>query len=299
MDAKRLGSLAGLSSFLLWGIFPVYFKLVANVPARGVLAHRIVWSFGFLLIYLLAVKGSFKHLLKGVNRRGLALLSVSAILIAVNWLVFIYAIASAQTIDASFGYFINPIFIIALGVIFLGERLHRWQLVSLFLAICAVIYQLIELGELPWISLVLALSFGLYGMIRKQVEVESVQGLFIETAILSPLAFGFLLWLIGTGESHFLHHGWVLDLYLVLAGLVTSIPLILFAVGVRRVSYSEIGFYQYLAPSLQFLTAILIFEEPLQAGKLWSFILVWIGLACLILGRPIEHLFRQILKASA
>ncbi len=294
MESKQLGVMAGLAAFCLWGVFPVYFKLIDEVPSSEVLAHRIVWSFVFLFIYLLASKRSLFRAVFQIPWRGYALLFLSAILISLNWLVFIYAIVSEKTLDASLGYFINPIFSIALGVLFLGERLNRWQLVSLMLAAVAVVYQLIDLGTLPWISLTLAASFGLYGMIRKHVKVDSIQGLFVETIILTPFAFGFLLWLHWGGELLFLQSSRRLDIYLVFAGFVTAVPLILFAVGVRRIPLSQMGFFQYLAPSLQFLIAVLVFAEPLAPAKLVSFILVWCSLAILLLAKPIERSFHHL-----
>lgn len=287
------GLLSGIAAFGLWGVFPVYFKWIAEVPAAEVLAHRIVWSVVFLVAGLKLLGRSIALKKLFVDRKLFAYLSLSAALIAFNWLIFIEAIANGQTIEASFGYFMNPILIIALGVIVFRERLNLSQKICLALAIIAVIYQIISLRIIPWISLSLAASFALYGMVRKKAKIDSIRGLLIETLIMSPIALIYLGIRYNEGSLYFANHGWQILLLLLCAGLVTSVPLILFAVAVRRLPYATMGFLQFIAPSLQFIIAVFYFQETLQVEKLNSFILVWLGLAVLLFGPKIEKFWTR------
>ncbi|MFW7380236.1 MAG: EamA family transporter RarD [Oligoflexus sp.] len=288
------GLLSGIGAFALWGVFPIYFKWISEVAALEVLAHRIIWSLGFLMlgVTLLGRKFSWRQVYED-KKLFLCLLS-SASLIALNWLVFIEAVTAGKTIEASFGYFMNPILIIAFSVIIFRERLSFLQKISLVFAGIGVLYQIASLGTIPWISLVLASSFGLYGVVRKIAQIDSVRGLLMETLLLAPLAILYLVYRKQNDILWFGQHSWQDDLLLISAGLVTSIPLVLFAVGVKRLPYATVGFLQYIAPSLQFLVAIYLFQEALPVEKFVSFIFVWVGLGFLVIGPRIQKYLPQL-----
>jgi chloramphenicol-sensitive protein RarD len=270
----------GILAYLIWGFFPVYFKTLTAVPAFQVVAHRIVWSVLFLSIIILW-RGKWRGLLEAFcNRRALALLTVSALLIATNWLVFIIAVGHAQIIQSSLGYFMTPFVSVLLGFFFLRERLRRLQVVSLLLAAVGVLLLTIQYGRVPWVALILALTFGSYGLIRKIVAVDSLTGLTVETLLLGPASLGFLLFVSWQGQGSFPTMGLQTSTLLVLAGVVTSVPLLLFASAARRLRLATIGFLQYITPSLHFLLAVLLYKEPFFRAHLASFLFIWSGLCC-------------------
>jgi len=275
----RRGVFLGLSAYLFWGFFPVYFKAVAHVAPLEVLAHRVFWSM-LLLLVLLFWTGQWPVARKvWSDRRTLLMLSCSTTLIAVNWFVFIYAVGKGEVLQSSLGYFINPLVSALLGTLFLGERLRPWQRGSLVLAVCGVLYLTLHVGAFPWISLLLAFSFGTYGLLRKKAHVESLVGLTVETILLGPLAFGYLLYLQVRGEAAFLA-GIPWDNFLLpLAGLVTATPLLWFNMATKRLRLTTIGFLQYITPTLHFLLAVLAYGESFTTTHLISFALIWAGLA--------------------
>ena len=276
---KRAGVAYGLAAFLSWGVLPLYFKAVAQVPSMEVLAHRVVWSLGFLLLLTLA-RGrwsAFVALFK--SRRTQLTLMVTTVLIAMNWGVFIWAVANGQLVEASLGYFITPLINVVLGVVFLHERLRRVQVVAVVLAAGGIVWMTTHLGHLPLISMTLAISFAFYGLLRKQVPATGVQGLTAETLMLSPLAIGWLVWSERQGGLVFLHESRSLDALLLAAGMITALPLIWFAEGARRLRLSTMGFLQYLAPSFQLLLAVVVFGEPFTRDHGVSFGLIWLALA--------------------
>lgn len=267
------------TAFVVWGIIPIFWKQMAYVPAIEIVMHRIVWSLLFAGGVVLAL-GKWPLLRQALTtRKTLQMLTVSALLIGMNWGLFIWAVNVGRIEETSLGYYINPLVNFALGVMLLGERLSRVQLVAVGLAAAGVLNQAIAVGVLPWISITLAVSFGLYGLIRKQVEVESLVGLTVEAIILTPIALGYLLYLNSHGTGLFLHQDRVTDVMLVLAGPLTAIPLLLFAAGVRRIKLSTIGFLQYLAPSISLVLAVLMYHEPFTAAHVVTFGLIWLALA--------------------
>lgn len=275
---KRAGVAYGLAAFLSWGVLPLYFKAVAQVPSMEVLAHRVVWSLGFLLLLTLA-RGrwsAFVALFK--SRRTQLTLMVTTVLIAMNWGVFIWAVANGQLVEASLGYFITPLINVVLGVAFLHERLRRMQVVAVILAAGGIVWMTTHLGHLPLISMTLAISFGFYGLLRKQVPATGVQGLTAETLMLSPLAIGWLVWSERQGGLVFLHESRSLDALLLAAGVITALPLIWFAEGARRLRLATMGFLQYLAPTFQLLLAVVAFGEPFTRDHAVSFGLIWVAL---------------------
>lgn len=268
----------GLAAYLWWGFAPIYFKAVAAVPALEVLAHRVVWAL-LLLAVLVRWTGRATVARDALrSRRTRITLLATTGLIAVNWFTFIWAVANDRLTEASLGYFINPLVNVLLGFVFLRERLRRWQMVSVALAAAGVAYRTIAVGSLPAVTVVLALSFGFYGLLRKTVRADAIVGLTVETALLAPLGLTFLIVLNARGEGHF-GESWQMDVLLPLAGLITAVPLLLFTSAARRLPLTTIGFLQYLAPSLQFLLAVVAFGEPFTIIQLTSFGVIWAALA--------------------
>jgi chloramphenicol-sensitive protein RarD len=270
---SRAGLIYGLSAYVMWGFIPLYFHAVAHVPPLVVLCHRVCWSALFMGL-VVSVRGEWKPLWPVLRqRRNVALLSAGAVLIAINWLIFIYSVTSRQLLQASLGYFINPLLSIALGMLFLHERLRGWQWLAVLIALGAVLNLTLHSHGFPWIAVSLAGSFGFYGLVRKAVDINSMHGLMIESAILLPLA---LLALALLPSAHPSAATWGL---LSLSGVVTAIPLLFFGAALRRLDLSTVGFLQYVGPSLQFLVAVCLFREPLAPAKLASFALCWAAIA--------------------
>lgn len=272
---------AGLAAaaYALWGLFPVYFKAVAGVPAVEVLAHRVVWSV-VVLAALIAVVGGWAKVRRILaSRRVLATLTASALLLSLNWGVFIWAVAKGRVLECSLGYFINPLVSVVLAIVVLGERLRALQWLAVGLAALGVAHQVVRVGGVPWVALTLALSFGLYGLIRKLAPADALTGLFVETASLTPVALVYLLWLAANGEGAFGHAGLVVDGLLILAGPVTALPLLLFVAGARRIELVTAGLLQYIAPTGHFLLAVLAYGEPFTTTHLITFAAIWLALA--------------------
>ena len=275
----RLGVIYGVSAYLFWGLAVLYFRVVRHVPPLEILAHRILWSVPLLLGWL-AFRGRIGDLRATLRSwRTVGILLVTTVLIAGNWLVFITAVSTGRVVQASLGYYINPLVNVLLGVVFLGERLRRLQLVSVLLAAAGVTYMAATFGRLPLISLVLAATFGLYGLLRKTVPADGPVGLTVETSLLLPMMAGYLLVLAQRGDMTFLHVDRKTDLLLLLAGLITMLPLLWFTNAVRRLRLATIGFLQYLAPSLQLLLAVVVFGEPFTRTHLVTFCCIWAALA--------------------
>jgi len=278
-QAQRKGVVYGLAAYLCWGFFPVYFKAVHVVQPLEMVAHRICWSLAFLLL-LIAGKGAWREVLQLLAKpKSLAALTVSTLLIATNWLVFIYAIDAGEVLQSSLGYFINPLVSVLLGFVFLGERLERVQWLSIALAAAGVVYLAASYGRVPWISLLLAASFGLYGLIRKALHVEPLVGLTVETLLLAPFALTYLIVLNQRGTGIFLASSTRLDLLIPMAGIITAIPLLLFAVAAKRLRLATIGFLQYITPTMHFLLAVTVYGETFTHTDLVSFLFIWCGLA--------------------
>ncbi|MCP1312765.1 MULTISPECIES: EamA family transporter RarD [unclassified Halomonas] len=267
----------GLTAYLMWGCFPLYFALFDGVPAFEVLIHRILWSCVFLVgvITLLKRWAPVTNALKAPKRLGRVL--VCAVLIGVNWGLYIYAVESRQVLQASLGYFLTPLINVALGVLVLRETMAKPQLAALGLASVAILIQLVTLGELPWISLLLALSFGSYGLFRKQVALDGLSGLFVETLVLLPLALLALGVISAQGASHFLQD-LPTSVLLASCGVATALPLLAFAGAARRLRLSTLGFLMYINPTMQFLIALVVFGEPLGTIQLVTFVMIWAGL---------------------
>ena len=266
-----------LAAYTMWGIAPMYFKLLSSVPALEIVMHRIVWSV-LVLCVLLVVRKKFSQVVVAIrDPKIITTLAISGLLLAVNWLVFIWAVNNDKLLDASLGYFINPIFNILLARFFLQERLTRLQLLAVFVALAGVVFLIFSYGQLPWIALVLATTFSIYGLLRKKVTVDSMPGLLIESCIMLP--FALLYWCImDTSSGNMLANSVDLNIILLLAGVVTTAPLLCFTAAARRIRYTTLGFFQYIGPSLMFLLAIMHYQEPLDTSRVVTFVCVWSGL---------------------
>jgi len=275
---KTLGTWAAVAAYVFWGLMPLFWKTLDQIPAHKILAHRILWSFVFLIILV-----SFRKLWPAIRnifsvRKTRSLLWLTSFILGANWLTYIWAVNSDHVVDASLGYFINPLVSVLLGVLFLKEKLIFWQKISVLLAFTGVFYMAVDLGSVPWVSLVLALTFGFYGFFRKKADTDSTVGLTVEMMILSPLALVFILIM---NVSHTGVIGRVpltTHFFLVCTGILTALPLLCFNYGVKRIELKTIGFLQYLSPTFQLLLGVFAFREPFSLTHMVSFGLIWIAL---------------------
>lgn len=269
------GSYFALAAYTFWGVAPIYFKWVGHVPSLEILSHRIIWAF-VLLLAILAYTGDLSRL--KVSRDLLPKLLLTALLLSVNWLVFIYAVVNDNIVETSLGYFINPLVSVFLGVIFLKERLRPLQWLAIVIVSVGLTVQLVVYGEVPWLGLALAFSFGFYGLVRKNLNLHSIAGLTLETIIVTPFALLFILWLSGQGESTFGGGDLSTDLLLMLGGFVTSFPLLCFAAAVTRLPLTTLGMFQYIAPSISLVIAVFYYGESFGLSRIVMFTCVWIAI---------------------
>lgn len=279
MVESRRGALFGIGAYVIWGLVPLYWPLLDGAGALELLAHRILWSLVFVAILLAVRKNVGWWTSFRARPRSLGWLSLASVLVGANWGLFIWATVSGHIVEASLGYFINPLVSVLLGVLVLRERLRPVQWVAIGVATVAVLVLAVDYGRPPWVSLGLAFSFGFYGLCKKRAAVGAVEGLTVETAILVPVALGYVVWLQISGSAMFGHAGVANMLLFAAAGLITAIPLLLFAGAANRVPLTVIGLLQYIAPTLQFLIGVLLFHEPMPASRLAGFGLVWLALA--------------------
>lgn len=276
---RRRGFLAALSAFFIWGLLPLYLKQLHDTPSVQIMAHRVVWACLFVFGYL-AFKGELGKVRAALaDRVARSRLAVSAVLVSLNWLIYVWAVTNGHVVESSLGYFINPLVSVLLGVFVLKERLNRMQWIAVGLAALGVLWLTLNVGRPPWIALALALSFGGYGLIRKKVAVDSVAGLGVETLLIAPFMLAWLFWCAQAGTLSFGHHDRLLDALLIASGAVTAVPLVAFAYGVRRIPLSTVGLLQYLGPTLQLITGIFVFHEPFTQTQLIGFGLIWSALA--------------------
>jgi chloramphenicol-sensitive protein RarD len=276
----RTGILSAALAFLCWGLFPLYFHALNEVPPMQIMVHRVVWSLIFLMA-VLSVRGQWKWLGPLMRQpRVVGSFAISALLLSGNWLLYIWAVNNGHVIESSLGYFINPLVNVMLGYVVLKERLRRGQWMAIALAAAGVAWLAWDAGRMPWIALVLAASFGLYGLMRKTAALGALEGLSFETMLLFPFALAYVAWLTVTGDNAFLNTAsdstrWLL----VAAGPITAIPLLLFANGARQIPLSVLGLLQYIGPTIQFALGIFLFHEAFTSGKLVGFLMIWSALA--------------------
>jgi chloramphenicol-sensitive protein RarD len=297
MSRQRTGTLYGVAAYLLWGLFPLYWRLLDRAAAPEILAHRIVWSL-VVVVVLLATRGRLAGVRAVVrDRRRLRLLVIAALLLSVNWVTYIWGVNHEHVVETSLGYFINPLVTLLLGVFVLGERLRPVQWAATAGAALAVTVLTIEAGRPPWIALVLAFSFGSYALLKKKADVGAVESLTVETAALVIPALGFIVFLQVSGRGTFATYGAGHATLLALAGIVTAVPLLFFGAAATRVPLSTLGLLQYLAPTVQFLIAVVRFGEPLPPLRLVGFVLVWLALAVFMTDALTHH--RRVLRLAA
>lgn len=292
----REGVLFAIAAYTIWGLAPIYFKAVADVPAFEVLAHRIIWAFVLVWVLIVAT-GRMQRVVAAFKAPALLWrLAIAAVLIGFNWLMFIWAVANDFMLDASLGYYINPLLNVVIGMVFFAERLRRLQLVAVVLALAGVLVQLITFGSIPWIALALAGSFATYGAIRKKLPFDSLTGLWLEILLLLPfMLFWFLFWA-DSDSSNLLSNTWQLNTLLVMAGVITTVPLLFFTGAAKRIRYSTLGFFQYIGPTLMFILAVGFYGEAFTPDKAITFIFIWVALMIYSFDAARTH--RQTLRAA-
>jgi chloramphenicol-sensitive protein RarD len=284
-DSKRIrresasGVIYAGAAFLIWGLGPIYWKALGEVPPLEIIFHRMVWSFAFLLILIIAGRRWHEFISALKNVRILLTLFSTAAILALNWLIYIWAINNEHILQGSLGYYINPLVNVVFGVLLLRERLRPFQILAVLMAGVGVVYLTLSYGEFPWIALALACSFGLYGLIRKVAPVGPLVGLTVETMLLTVPAAAYLVYAEAEGSAAFLNAGIQIDLLLLGTSVLTAVPLILFTAGARRINLSTLGLMQYIAPTGIFLLGVLCYHEPFSPPKVWTFIMIWTALA--------------------
>ncbi len=275
---RQKGILFALCAYVMWGLFPLYWKQLTTVPTIQLIGHRIVWSF-LLLALVILVLGQWRSLFAVLHRRTLGTYAAAALLISVNWYMYVWAVLHGYVVEASLGYFINPLFSVILGVVVFRERLRGLQWLPIGLAALGVLYLTIHYGAVPWIALLLALTFGLYGVVKKSAPLSSLHGLTLETGLLFVPALAFLTASELGGQGAFLHSSPIMNAMMMGAGVITAVPLLFFAGAASRVPLGTLGILQYVTPTMQFLLGVLIYHEAFTNASLIGFSLVWAGLA--------------------
>lgn len=278
MSEERRGFFYGLAAFSIWGVFPLYWPLLDPAGAVEVLAHRVVWSLVVVVVLVLALRLRGPLMAVARDRRRLGLLTVAAVVISLNWVTYIWGVTHGFVIETSLGYFINPLVLVLMGVLLLGEQLRRWQWIALAVATLGVLQLTVDYGRPPFIALILAFSFGTYGLLKKRAAVGAVEGLAVETGLLAPVALGYLLVLGAVGTGTFTNGGGAHVALLVGTGVVTALPLLLFGAAAPRVPLTTLGLLQYIAPVLQFLIGWVVFDEAMTTARWIGFALVWAAL---------------------
>jgi chloramphenicol-sensitive protein RarD len=281
-ENTRIGIFAGVVAYLSWGLVPIFFKQIAEVPADEIIAHRVVWAMLLMTALIFFGRGFGDAWRVARIPRQLARIALASALVLANWLTFVWGVNNGHILETSLGYFILPLLNVAVGVLVLKERLRPLQWIAVLLAAVGVAIEAARAGGLPWIALVLAGTFCIYGLLRKRLPLDAASGLFLETVCMTPVALAWLAWLWFNGQSRFGAGPGLLparDLLLVATGAVTAIPLLLFAVAARRLPLSMMGFLQYIAPSIAFLLAVLVYREALDLGRTAAFAAIWLGLA--------------------
>ncbi len=297
-NTLRFGLIAGVTAYTLWGVFPIYLKALSDVSALEILAHRVFWSVPFGALILTFRKQWSEVLAALLNRRVLLMLALSAVAISLNWLIYVWAVINDRVLEASLGYYINPLMYVAAGVFIMGEKLRRAQIISVALASIGVLVLTFGAGVFPAVSLALAVLFTAYGYIRKTTHVGAMPGLFLEVLLLSPIALLYVLWLMSAGKAMFLSGGGGMDLLLILAGPVTVIPLVCFALAARRLKLSTLGFLQYIGPTFQFALG-LYYGERFTVFHAICFGLIWIALGVFSIDAWRENQKARAMRAAA
>ncbi|MBB1301692.1 MULTISPECIES: EamA family transporter RarD [Pseudoalteromonas] len=276
---QRKGVILACMAFFMWGLAPIYFKLLQHISAFEILMHRVVWSVLFIVIIVAVMKQWHKvqHVLK--HPKLIAMLVITATLLGFNWGLFIWAVNNDHMLDASLGYYINPLLNVLLGMLFLSEKLRKWQALAVALALCGVVIQVISFGSFPVVALSLAGSFAVYGLLRKKLPIESLPGLLLEALILLPVALVYWWLMAPSNSSDFVANDWHTNVLLISAGVITTLPLLCFTGAAKRLQYTTLGFFQYIGPSLMFVLAVVFYGEVFSPERIVTFACIWSALA--------------------
>lgn len=292
----REGVLFAIAAYTIWGLAPIYFKSVAHVPAFEVLAHRIIWAFILVLVLIIAT-GRMQRVVAAFKAPALlAKLAIAACLIGFNWFLFIWSVANDFILEASLGYYINPLFNVVIGMVFFAERLRRLQIIAVAMALLGVLIQLVTFGSVPWVALALAASFATYGAIRKKLPFDSLTGLWLEILLLLPFTLIWFAFFAQSDTTNLLQNSWQLNTLLVMAGVITTIPLLFFTGAAQRIRYSTLGFFQYIGPTLMFVLAVGVYGEAFTMDKVVTFAIIWSALAIYSFDAARTH--RHTLRAA-
>ncbi|NTS76729.1 EamA family transporter RarD [Catenovulum sp. SM1970] len=277
-QSSKVGILAAVSAYGLWGIAPIYFKFLHELAPTEILLHRIIWSFVLLLglVFILKRHGRMISVLK--DKKKLSAMLVASALLSVNWLLFIWAIANDKLLDASLGYYINPLVNVMLAMVFLGERLRGLQIFAVVIACVAVLTEIIHFGQLPWLAIALAATFGFYGLVKKRLQLDAISSLCLESGLMVPVALVYLIFIDSTSWTHFFELSWDVEMLILGLGIVTTVPLLCFNAAAKRISLISLGMIQYLGPTLMFGLAVALYNEPFEANKMMTFGLIWLAL---------------------
>ena len=280
---SKQGLLFGFMAYSMWGVFPLFFHLLRTVPSTEVLYHRVIWSFVFVILIMLIMRRTGRLIKAFKTPDVIKALLISSLLVSANWLIFIWAVAQGRVLETSLGYFLTPLVSVFLARIILKEQLNGLRKGAIVVAVTGILWLLLRIGYMPWVSLLLAITFGLYGLVRKQVDIDTLTGLGVETALLLPLAVAYGLYLVAIDQSHFLNNDTLSGL-LICSGVVTALPLLLFASAAKKLSLSALGFMMYINPTLQFLVAVFVLSETINTDQLIGFCFIWCALLMFSLG---------------
>ncbi len=300
MTEEKKGVVYALIAYVIWGAFPLYWKLLEQVGSLEILINRVIWSFIFTAIFILLIKQR-KHLIEDIkslwiNKKLFFALLIASIVISCNWYLYIWAVNHNHVIDASLGYYINPTITVLFGVIFFKEKLSKVQLTAVIVAFIGVLIMTISYGQIPWVALLIAISFATYSAIKKKITLDATRGLAIETLFILPFAIGLYIYLSSNSEIQFLQINFLTDLYLILGGIVTAIPLIMFSKGAQRIPQYLIGFFQYFTPTVALILGVVLYNEPFTTADLIAFSFIWIAVIIFAASTITELRKRQFAK---
>lgn len=298
MSEERKGMVSTVLAYSIWGFFPLYWKLLEHVNSIEILLNRIIWSFIFTFIFILLI-GQRKALVEDlkslwVEKKMLLSLILASFVITCNWFLYIWAVTHEHVVETSLGYYINPLITVLFGVILFKEKLSKAQLLAVFIALMGVAIMALQYGKIPWVALGIALSFAIYGALKKKIKLDATRGLAIETFFILPIALIYYIFIMSTKEISFTQVNWNTDLFLILGGLVTAYPLILFAKGARALPQSILGFFQYIAPTFVLILGVFVFGEPFTTVELISFMIIWVAILIFSLSTIFEGWKRNV-----
>ena len=300
MNDEKKGIIDALLAYMIWGVFPLYWKMLEHVDSMEILLGRVIWSFAFTLIFIIII-GQRKKLVEDLHylwryKKQFWSLAAASFVIAINWYIYIYAVTHNHVLDSSMGYYINPLISVLFGMVFFKEKLSRAQLFSVVIALIGVAIMTFNYGQVPWIALLLAMSFAIYGVLKKKIVLDATRGLAIETMFILPFALAYYIYLLHNHSMSFLHVNVKTDVLMIISGIITAIPLILFAKGAQRIPLYLLGFIQYVAPTIVLFLGVLLYKEPFTAVELAAFSCIWFALIIFSLSKIVE--VRKMKKLS-